>query len=177
MIDTSAAMQTRWPESRPPAVEHLTSAPETAATPSITWVGNLNPGQGVGNALSEQITRLYRSEHETTGIVPAHGYAAIPDQTRKTSGTEASAMLQSALCMLIVTALAGCGSATGSARDDRQLLMDEPACYRDTKSEYEAAGASQSPNAAMLKIGASLAARDNALGKCLPAAGENNQIK
>jgi hypothetical protein len=84
-------------------------------------------------------------------------------------------MLQSALSMVSVMALAGCGSPAGSARDDRQLQMAEPTCYRDTKSEYEAAGASQSPNAALLNIGASLAARDNALGKCLPAAGERTR--
>ena len=85
---------------------------------------------------------------------------------------DASAMLQSALCMVIVMALAGCGSAAGSARDDPQLQVDEPTCYRDAKSEYESAGASQSPNAAMLNIGASLAAKDNGFGKCVPAAGE-----
>jgi hypothetical protein len=89
---------------------------------------------------------------------------------------DVSAMLQSALSMVIVIAIAGCGSAIGSARGDSQHPMDEPACYRDTKSEYEAAGASQSPNAALLNIGASLAAKDNAFGKCVPAAGEKNQI-
>jgi hypothetical protein len=88
---------------------------------------------------------------------------------------DASAMLQSALCMIFVMALAGCGMATGSARGDPQSRMDEPTCYRDTKSEYEAAGASQSPNTALLNIGASLAAKDNGFGKCLPATGEKSQ--
>jgi hypothetical protein len=111
------------------------------------------------------------------GVVPQHGDAAILDQTLMNhSVMDASAMLQSALCMVFVMALAGCGFATGSARGDPQPQVEEPTCYRDTKSEYEAAGASQSPNTALLNIGASLAAKDNALGKCVPAAGEENQI-
>lgn len=89
---------------------------------------------------------------------------------------DASAMLQSALCMVFVLALAGCGMATGGVRGDPQPQVAEPTCYRDTKTEYEAAGASQSPNTALLNIGASLAAKDNGFGKCLPAADEKNRI-
>jgi len=85
-------------------------------------------------------------------------------------------MLRSALCIFMVVTLAGCGSATGSARGDPEVQVDEPACYRDAKSEYEAAGASQSPNAALLNIGGSLAARDNGFGKCVPTGGERNPI-
>ena len=72
-------------------------------------------------------------------------------------------------------ALAGCVSATGSARSDPEAQMQEPTCYRDTKSEYEAAGASQNPNAALLNIGGDLGSRDNVLEKCMPAAGARNR--
>jgi hypothetical protein len=128
------------------------------------------PGQAYDNALSERVSRRYKPEGGRTG-------AAILDQTLNNHPVmDASAMLQPALCMVIVMGLAGCGSAIGSARDDPQQQMEEPTCYRDTKSEYEAAGASQSPNAGLLNIGASLAAKDNGFGKCVPAAGERSKI-
>jgi hypothetical protein len=113
------------------------------------------------------------------GVITELNDAANLHQTRMNQRiVDASAMLQSALCMVIMLALAGCGSpgsAAGSTRNDPGLKVDEPACYRDARSEYEAAGASKTPNAALLDIGAALASRDNGLEKCVPAvSGKNN---
>jgi hypothetical protein len=103
-------------------------------------------------------------------------YAAILHQTLMNRLVlDASAMLQTALCMVIVMALAGCNFTTGSARRDPERQVEEPTCYRDAKSEYEAAGASQSPNAAFLNIGAALVSKDNAFEKCAPAGGGKNK--
>ena len=106
--------------------------------------------------------------------------AAILHQTLiKRSVVDVSAMLQSVLCIVFVMALAGCGfssSTTGNAHGDSELQAEEPTCYREAKSEYEAAGASQSPNAALLNIGAALAFKDNAFEKCAPAADGKNKI-
>ena len=64
-------------------------------------------------------------------------YAAIP--------FDASRMLQCTLAIIIAVALSGCGtgmSPSGGARDDPEAHMEEPACYREAKSNYEAAGTS-----------------------------------
>jgi hypothetical protein len=89
---------------------------------------------------------------------------------------DVSAMVHSALCIVIVIALAGCSSAAGSARGGPELQVEEPTCYRQAKTEYEAAGASQSPNAALLNIGAALVAKDNTFEKCAPAGGGKTKI-
>jgi hypothetical protein len=90
-------------------------------------------------------------------------YVAVPDRALITRPVaHRSAVLQSGLFMVMAIALAGCGSAIGGGRADPETQIDEPTCYREAKSEYEAAGASQNPNAGMLNIGAALAAKDNA---------------
>jgi hypothetical protein len=76
MIDTSAAMQTRWPESRPPLTERATLVPE----PPMKSAGMLRRRHTT--ALSEQMTRLYKSEDRRTGVDPEHGYAAISGLAR-----------------------------------------------------------------------------------------------
>jgi hypothetical protein len=91
---------------------------------------------------------------------------------------DASAMLRSAFCMVIVMALVGCGSigsTSGSAHGDSELQA-EPTCYRDTKSEYEAVGANQSPNAALLNIGAALTSNDNAFENCASSGRAKNKV-
>lgn len=74
--------------------------------------------------------------------------------------------------LVVVLTLAGCsigGPAAGSAGDPR--LMEGPNCYREAKSEYEAAGTSQNPNAALMNIGSELGARENPFERCSSAAG------
>jgi hypothetical protein len=75
---------------------------------------------------------------------------------------------------IVVLGLAGCAPGSfnaGGAYNDPQFRMEEPACYRETKSNYEAAGTGPDPNAALLNIGAALIAKDNALGLCTSARG------
>ncbi len=110
-------------------------------------------------------------------MVTELNYADILRETLMNQPVEdATARLPSALCIVILMALGGCGASAGSARGDSELQVQEPACYRNTKSEYEAAGTSQSPNAALLDIGAALATNDNTLQKCLPAGGGRNKV-
>jgi hypothetical protein len=88
----------------------------------------------------------------------------------------AAAILQSALCMAILIAVAGCNSgssANGNPRGESQV--EEPTCYRDAKSEWESAGVSQNPNAALLNIGGELASKDETFEKCMPAGGARNR--
>jgi hypothetical protein len=74
--------------------------------------------------------------------------------------------------VIIVLALTGCSasvSPSGSAGGDPVSRMEEPACYREAKSSYEAAGTSSDPNAALVNIGAALSARDSVFDRCTPA--------
>jgi hypothetical protein len=88
----------------------------------------------------------------------------------------AAAILQFALRIAIVIAVAGCnsgGSTNGNSRGESQV--EEPTCYRDVKSEYESAGVSQNPNAALLNIGGELASKDETFEKCVPTGGARNR--
>jgi hypothetical protein len=97
-------------------------------------------------------------------------YAAI---VQPTLSSRSIALLQSALGMVVVMALAGCSATPGSTRGQSDSQTEGPACYRETKSQYEAAEAGQSPNAALLNIAAALASKDNAFENCVPATGAN----
>jgi hypothetical protein len=82
---------------------------------------------------------------------------------------DASKMLKAAFCIIVASAVAGCAAdsfTAGTAHGDAEFRMQGPACYRQAKSNYEAAGASPDPNAALMNIGAALSAKDDAFEQC-----------
>ena len=78
------------------------------------------------------------------------------------------AMLQFALSVALVMGLAGCAAGNFAPQGNPESRMDGPACYRDTKANYEAAGTGPDPNAALVNIGAGLMAKDDAFEHCVP---------
>jgi hypothetical protein len=67
--------------------------------------------------------------------------------------------------------LAGCATGTFAAQGNPETRMDGPACYRETKATYEAAGTGPDPSAALVNIGARLMAKDDGFEHCVPAGG------
>jgi hypothetical protein len=111
------------------------------------------------------------------GLGPGVNYVTVRHQALMNhTVVNMAAILQSALCMVIVIAVAGCNSgssANGNPRGESQV--EEPTCYRDVKSEWESAGVSQNPNAALLNIGGELASKDETFEKCMPTGGARNR--
>jgi hypothetical protein len=80
-------------------------------------------------------------------------------------------MLQFAVSVSLVMGLTGCAAGNFASHGNPESRMDGPACYRETKANYEAAGTGPDPNAALVNIGTGLMAKDDGFEHCVPAAG------
>lgn len=116
---------------------------------------------------------MLQPEDQRSGV----NHAIVPHQTlMNRPAVDAPAILQAALCITIVIALAGCSTAASTAANARgESQVEEPTCYRDAKSEYEAGGVSRDPNVALLNIGGELVSKDDAFEKCVPTGGGKNK--
>lgn len=83
---------------------------------------------------------------------------------------DAAVMRPSTFVLVIALGLAGCGASASNAESAQGSAsrMEGPACYRDAKSNYEAAATGPDPNAALMNIGAALTATDDAFAHCDP---------